>query len=97
MAEVRITIRVKPGSSRMHVGGTYGVEGALVVAVNAPPVDGRANDAVCTAVADALAVRARDVQLVSGHTSRTKVLAVTCDDDAVDDLHSRLTALRDAR
>ena len=96
MPEVRITIRVKPGSSRIRVGGTYGSDGALVVAVNAPPVDGRANDAVCAAVADALDVRTRNVELVSGHTSRTKVLAITCDDDAVDDLRLRLTALLDA-
>jgi uncharacterized protein len=82
MAAVRIVVRVKPGSSRVRVGGSYGDDRQLVVAVNAPPVDGAANDAVLAAVTEALGVRRRQVVLVSGHTARTKVLEVDSDDEA---------------
>ena len=72
-----VTVRVRPGASRTSVGGSYGDPPALVVAVTAPAVDGRANQAVVTAVAEAFAVRRPDVSLRAGHTSRTKVLSVT--------------------
>jgi len=74
---VRRSIRVKPGSSRTFVGGSYALPGgdaALIVSVNAPAVDGRANTAVCAALARALGLKPRDVVVVSGRTARTKVL-----------------------
>ena len=69
-------MRVRPGASRTRIGGSYGDPPALVIAVPAPAVDGRANDAVIAAIADALGVRSREVRMVSGHTSRTKEIAV---------------------
>ncbi|MFN8078735.1 MAG: DUF167 domain-containing protein [Kineosporiaceae bacterium] len=76
---MRLTIRVKPGSSRAVVGGNR--EGALVVAVNAPAVDGRATQAALDAVAEAFGVRSRAVRLVSGERSRTKIVEVEGEDD----------------
>jgi len=72
---VRISVRVKPRASRPAVGGRHG--DALVVAVREPAVDGRATAACLAAVAAAFAVRRAQVRLVSGATSRTKVLDVT--------------------
>jgi hypothetical protein len=71
---VRITIRVRPGAGRTVVGGRH--DGALVVRVAAPAVDGRATEAALAAVAEACGVRRRDVTLVTGATSRTKVVEV---------------------
>lgn len=79
---MRVTVRVKPGASRGKVGGAYG--DALIVAVNAPPVDGRANAAVCEAVAEAFGLRRAQVTLVHGTTSRTKVLDVDAPDAEVE-------------
>jgi uncharacterized protein YggU (UPF0235/DUF167 family) len=68
------------------VGGRYG-EDVLVVAVTEPAVDGRATSAALKAVARALGVPVRSVSLVSGATSRTKLL------DVPDDRELRWTEL----
>ncbi|MCW2598254.1 MAG: hypothetical protein JWM02_83 [Frankiales bacterium] len=65
---------MRPGASRTLVGGNY--EGALVVRVGARAVEGQATEAVLAAVAGAFAVKRRDVVLISGATSRTKVVEV---------------------
>lgn len=80
MAIVRLAVRVRPGASRTKVGGTYGDSGQLVVAVNAPPVDGAANEAVIKAVAAALGLRPSRVTVSSGQTARSKILALDVED-----------------
>jgi uncharacterized protein YggU (UPF0235/DUF167 family) len=72
---MRITVRVRPGATRIAVGGSY--DGALVVRVNARAVDGKATEAALRAIAKAFGLRTQDVALVSGATSRTKVVEVT--------------------
>jgi uncharacterized protein len=78
---VRIKIRVRPGSARPGVGGEHA--GALVVRVSARAVDGRATDAALAAVADAFGVRRGAVSLVSGASSRTKVVDIDAGDPRV--------------
>jgi uncharacterized protein YggU (UPF0235/DUF167 family) len=89
-----VAVRVKPGASRERVGGRYdGALGpALVVAVAAPPVDGRATEAVRRALAAALGLRPAVVRLRSGSTSRDKLFVV---DDPPAGLDERIRALRD--
>ena len=74
-------VRVRPGASRTAVGGSY--DGVLVVRVQERAVDGAATTAVLRAVAEAFGVRRADVTLVSGATSRTKVLEVPGASEAV--------------
>lgn len=57
------------------MGGRYG-DDTLVVAVQAPAVNGRATKEAVKALAEALGYRPADVALVSGATSRTKVVEV---------------------
>jgi uncharacterized protein YggU (UPF0235/DUF167 family) len=73
---MRLTVRVKPGSSRTAVGGRFGdaEPPVLLVAVAAPAADGRANEALLAALAAAFGLRRSAVRLVSGATSRTKVV-----------------------
>lgn len=86
-----VAVRVRPGAGRTRVGGRYdGPHGpALIVAVGAAAVDGKATEAVRRALADALAVRPRDVALKLGATSRDKVFTV------FGDVGARLVVLRD--
>jgi uncharacterized protein YggU (UPF0235/DUF167 family) len=86
---MRIAIRVRPGATRTRVGGTYGT--ALVVKVAARPVEGKATEAALAALAAALGVRRRDVRLISGASSRDKVVEV---DGDVAQLTRRIDELR---
>ena len=80
---VRITVWVRPGSPRPRVGGDHG--GALVVQVSPRAVDGQATSAALAAVAEAFGVRRSAVTLVTGATSRTKILDVAGADQTVFD------------
>ncbi len=92
VAPVRLAIRVRPGAARTAVGGSYpGPRGrALLVAVTAPAVDGRATEAALRALAAALGVKPAAVSLVGGRTSRDKLVAI---DPPPTDLDDRLAAL----
>ena len=79
---------MKPGSAKTSVGGRHGE--ALVVTVTARAVDGKATEAALRAVADAFAVKRRDVTLVTGAVSRDKVIDI---DGAADALSARRDAL----
>jgi hypothetical protein len=74
----RFAVRVKPGARRATVGGRWDgrLGEALVVAVTAPAVDGRANEAVCRALAAALEVPERDITIATGARSRDKLIEV---------------------
>ena len=80
MAEqLLIEIRVRPNASRNKVGGTVGDPPRLVVAVQAPAVDGKANEAVIKELAKAFDIRARDFVIVFGELGRDKRLLVSGD------------------
>jgi uncharacterized protein (TIGR00251 family) len=69
-----VPVKVVPNASRSRLAGRYG--DGVKVQVAAPPERGRANEAVCAVLAEALGVAARDVTVVRGHTSPTKTLRV---------------------
>jgi uncharacterized protein len=71
---MRVTIRVRPGSKRPGVGGSLG--DALVVRVGQRAIDGKATEAALAAVADAFGLPRNAVSLVTGVTSRTKVVQI---------------------
>jgi uncharacterized protein (TIGR00251 family) len=74
-AGVTLAVRVQPGAKKTAITGIYG-EGAnaqLKIAVQAPPLDGRANHALIAFLADLLSVARTNVDLISGELSRSKV------------------------
>ena len=74
-----LEIRVRPNSSRNKVGGSAGDPPRLIVAVQAPAVDGKANAAVIKELANAFNVRVRDFTIVFGELGRDKRLLVNGD------------------
>jgi uncharacterized protein YggU (UPF0235/DUF167 family) len=52
------------------------VDGVLRVRLHAPPVDGAANDALVAFLAERLAIPRRGVRIVTGATSRMKMIEV---------------------
>ena len=75
--QLLIEIRVRPNSSRNKVGGVVGDPPRLVVAVQAPAVDGKANEAVIKELAKAFDCRARDFTIVFGEVGRDKRLLIS--------------------
>jgi uncharacterized protein YggU (UPF0235/DUF167 family) len=85
-------VRVRPGAARTAVGGRWdGPHGAaLIVAVDAPAVDGRATEAVLRATARALGLRRSALSVRVGVRGRDKLLVVA---DPPADLAERISAL----
>lgn len=71
---LKIAVHVQPNASRTEVVGE--VEGALKIRLHAPPVDGKANEALERFIADKLDVPRRDVSVSHGHSSRQKLVEV---------------------
>lgn len=86
---ITLHVHVHPGSSRPRVGGSY--DGALVVRVHARAVDGAATDEALAALAVAFGVRARSVTCVRGTHSRSKVITIDGDTDALERRRRELT------
>ena len=83
MSELKITeaeggvtfaVRVVPRASRNEIVGVHG--DALKVRLTAPPVEGRANEALIAFLAKRLGVRKSQVEIVAGATSRRKMIRV---------------------
>jgi uncharacterized protein (TIGR00251 family) len=68
------SVRVVPRASKSAFAGEH--DGALKVRVAAPPVDGAANEELIRFLARELGVPARDVEIKSGHASKSKVVRV---------------------
>jgi uncharacterized protein len=74
-AGVTLAVRVQPGAKKTAIAGVYG-EGAVAqlrIAVQAPPVEGRANEALIAFLADVFSLPRARVVLISGELSRSKV------------------------
>jgi len=71
----RLTLKVTPGAPRDEVLGELG--DAVRIKLRAPPVDGKANDALVRFLADRLGMHASAIRLVAGATSRRKVIEIT--------------------
>ena len=70
-----LTLHVQPGAKRTDVAGLHGE--ALKIRLAAPPIEGRANEALLKFIAEAFGVPLRQVELKQGGQSRHKVVAVT--------------------
>ncbi len=74
MPEARIDVRLRPRGHRDQLMGVVG--GVLQARVTAPPVDGRANKALCRMIAKRIGVAPSKVSVVWGARSRNKIVRV---------------------
>ena len=73
--DITLAVRAQPGARKTAITGIYG-EGAtaqLKIAVHAPPVEGRANEALIAFLADTFSFPRNSVELISGQLARSKV------------------------
>ena len=73
-ASLILRVRVQPRASKDALGGER--EGALVVRLTAPPVEGAANEALARFLGKTLGVAPSAVRVVSGASGRNKVVSV---------------------
>ncbi len=72
---VTFAVRVVPRASRNEIAGVHG--DALKVRLTAPPVEGKANEALIAFLAQRLGVRKSQVEIVAGGTSRRKMIRIS--------------------
>lgn len=78
-----LAVKAHPGARRVQIGPVLPAaptpgwpDARLKIAINAPPEDGRANDAIISALAEWLHVKPSAITLTAGATSRDKKLTV---------------------
>lgn len=71
---ITFAVRVIPRAAQSDIIGIH--EGAVKIRLAAPPVDGAANDALVRMLAKALRLSLSEVEIVRGHSSRTKILRI---------------------
>lgn len=72
---VRLHLLIQPGARKSEIVGEHA--GKLKIKINAPPVDGEANEAVVEFIAELFGVAKKNVSLVRGQTSKNKVLEIS--------------------
>ncbi|MCE1182211.1 MAG: DUF167 domain-containing protein [Rhodocyclales bacterium] len=71
---ITLTLHIQPGAKKTEIAGRHG--DALKIRLAAPPVDGKANEALIRYIAERLQLSKSAVSLKRGQTSRQKVLEV---------------------
>jgi uncharacterized protein (TIGR00251 family) len=85
---VTLRLRVVPNAKRSQVVGVHG--DALKVKVQAPAVEGKANEALLEFLAEKLGVARRELELIAGEKSRDKTVRIA--NLAAEDARRRLLA-----
>jgi len=71
---ITLTLHVQPGAKRSEITGLHG--GALKIRLAAPPIEGRANQALMRFIADTFKVTLRQIELLRGAQSRHKMVRI---------------------
>jgi uncharacterized protein (TIGR00251 family) len=75
VAGVTLAVRAQPGAKKTAITGVYGEGDAaqLKIAVQAPPIEGRANEALIAFLAEFFSLSRKNIEVLSGGSSRSKV------------------------
>jgi len=75
---MKLSVYVQPGAKKTEHSGMH--DGRPKIRLNAPPVDGAANDELVKFVAKTLKLPKSSVKIISGHASRLKTLEIDADE-----------------
>ena len=70
-----LQVRIHPGARKNAITGIH--DAALKISLTAPPIEGRANQALIAFLADQLRIPKSRITLLTGTTSRSKTLRIT--------------------
>lgn len=71
---IYLSIYVQPGAKKTAVDGVH--HGHLKIRLAAPPIEGKANDALCRFLKEILKISRKDIAIVKGEKSRIKTVAI---------------------
>ncbi len=74
MADLIMKVYLQPKSSRNEIVGPY--RDGIKVKVTAPPVEGKANEALLRLLAKAWKIAPSQIEIIRGHQSREKILRI---------------------
>jgi uncharacterized protein (TIGR00251 family) len=80
MTDVVVDVRVIPRAKKTELGGER--DGAVLVRLAAPPVEGAANDALIAFLASTLTLPRRNIHIVGGERNRRKRVVVSGSSEA---------------
>jgi uncharacterized protein (TIGR00251 family) len=69
-----LKVKVEPRSSKSEIVGSYG--DGIKVKLTSPPVEGKANKELLEVLSKELNVRKKDIEIISGHSSKNKVVRI---------------------
>lgn len=91
-----LRIHIQPGASENKLFALYGQPVRLKIKVKSSPVEGRANKALIEYLSDILSVPKKDIEIVRGHTSRSKDVVIKLDfEDAAQSIEEKLIIILD--
>ena len=84
-----ITVRVSPRMAKNEISEILN-DGTIKIRLTAPPVDGKANQALIEFLADLLSVKPANIEIVAGQTGRDKLITVI--GLSADEVHAKIMA-----
>jgi uncharacterized protein (TIGR00251 family) len=81
-----IKVHLQPGAKRNEIVGRHGDAIKIKIKIKAPPVDGKANEALIEFLSETLGIAKSKIEIVSGHTSRQKLVSIACNEALIDQL-----------
>lgn len=75
MSSIQLTFYIQPGAHKTEIVGKHG--DYIKIRLQAPPVDGKANQSLIEFIAKKLAVKAKAIRIIRGEKSRIKTLEIS--------------------
>ncbi len=79
-----LKIHLHPGAKKNEIVGMHG--DAIKIKIKAPPVEGKANEALIEFLSETLSIAKSKIEIIRGHTSRQKIVAIECSEETLKSL-----------